>query len=159
MVPVREHPPGRVARWWGELVFPHPFDRMAIRDPPHYIRAHRCTAPAKSGNRHSPRCLYLGWHCDRRSCRIVLAAASQEDFEDLVDDEQGNGQTYAEQPLVAAERCQAQASLQEAQLSRQEDEQQGHAVEYHLVSIVQDIPVERGQGLTVAAETVDDNEE
>ena len=89
----------------------------------------------------------------------MLAAAAQEDFDDLVDDEQGDGQADAEQPLVAAERCKAQAPLQEAQLSRQEDEQQGHAVEYHLVSIVQDIPVERGQGLTVAADTVDDNEE
>ena len=89
----------------------------------------------------------------------MLAAAAQEDLYDLVDDEQGNGQAYAEQPLVPAERCQAQATLQEAQLSRQEDEQQGYAVEHHLVSIVQDIPVERGQGLTVAADTVDDNEE
>jgi len=23
MVPVRERPPGGVARWWGQLVFPH----------------------------------------------------------------------------------------------------------------------------------------
>ena len=89
----------------------------------------------------------------------MLAAVAQEDFEDLVDDEQGNGQADAEQPLVATERGQAQAALQETQLSRQEDEQQGHAIEHYLVSIVQDIPVERGQGLTVAAETVDDNEE
>ena len=89
----------------------------------------------------------------------MLAAAAQEDLDGLIDDEQGDGEADAEQPLVAAERGQAQAPLQEAQLGRQEDEQQGHAVEHHLVSIVQDIPVERGQGFTVAAETVDDNEE
>ena len=89
----------------------------------------------------------------------MLAAAAQEDLDDLVNDEQGDGQADAEQPLVAVQRGQAEATLQEAQFSRQEDEQQGHAVEHHLVSIVQDIPVERGQGFTVAAETVDDNEE
>ena len=88
---VREHPKGRVARWWGELVFPHPFDRMAIREPSPGILEYRCTPYAKRGNRHSPRCLNLGRYCDGRSCRIVLAAASQEDFDDLVDDEQGNG--------------------------------------------------------------------
>ena len=87
------------------------------------------------------------------------AAAAQEDLDDFVDHEQGDGQPDAEQPLVAAERGQAQAALQEAQLSRQEDEQQGHAVEHHLVSIMEDIPVERGQSFTMAAETIDDNEE
>ena len=49
------------------------------------------------------------------------------------------------------ERSQAQAALQEVQLGRQDDEQQGQAVEHHLVSIVQEIPDwERAQGFTVA---------
>ena len=88
-----------------------------------------------------------------------MPAAAQEDLHDLVDDEQGDGEADAEQPLVAVQRGQAQAALQEAQLGRQVDEQQGQAVEHHLVSIVQDIPVERGPGFTVAAETADDSEE
>lgn len=90
---------------------------------------------------------------------MVPVAAAQEDLDDLVDDEQDNGQADTEQPLVAVKRGQAQAPLQEGELGRQEDEQQGHAVEHHLVSIVQDIAVERGQGFTVAADPVDDNEE
>ncbi len=76
-------------------------------------------------NKHPPRCLNLGGHCDRKSCRIVPESAAQEDLDDLVDDEQYEGQAEAEQPLVAAERGQAQAALQETQFSRQEDEQQG----------------------------------
>ena len=49
-------------------------------------------AICKARNKHSPQCLYLGWHCDSRSCRIVLAAtAANKDLHDLVDDEQGEG--------------------------------------------------------------------
>ena len=83
MVPATERPPSRAARWV-LLVFPHPFDRMAIRRlPVHAICEAREQAPT--------RCLYLAWHCDSRSCRIVLAEAAQEDLDDLVDDEQGDG--------------------------------------------------------------------
>ena len=89
----------------------------------------------------------------------MLPAAAQEYLHDLVDDEQSDCQANAEQPLVAVQRGQTQATLQEAQLSGQVYEQQGHAVEHHLVPVVEDIPVERGQGFTMAAETIDDNEE
>ena len=51
----------------------------------------------------SPRWLHLGWHCEGRSCRIVFAAAAQENLDDLVDDEQGDGKADAEQPLAAAQ--------------------------------------------------------
>ena len=84
----------------------------------------------------------------------MRAAAAQEDLDDLVDEQQGDGQADAEQPLAAAQRGQAQAPLQEAQLGRQNDEQQCQAVEHQLVSIVQDIPVERAPGFILAAETV-----
>ena len=89
----------------------------------------------------------------------MLATAAQEDFHEFIDDEQYEGQAEAEQPLVAVQRGQAQTSLQEAKFSRQVDEQQGQTIEQQLVSIMQDIPVERCQGFTVAADTIDDNEE
>ena len=76
--------------------------------------------------------------------------AAEDDFHDLVDNEQSDGHADAEQPLVTAERGQAQAPLQEAQFGWQIDEQQGNAVEHHLVFIMQDIPVERCPGFTVA---------
>ena len=79
-----------------------------------------------------------------------MPAASEDDLDDLVDEEQGDGKPNAEQPLVTAERGQAQSPLQEAQLRRQVDEQQGKAVAQDLVSIVEDIPVERCLGFTVA---------
>ena len=59
----------------------------------------------------------------------VSCPAAEDDLHDLVDDEQGDGHADAEQPLVTAERGQAQAPLQEAQLGRQVDEQQGQTVE------------------------------
>ncbi len=76
--------------------------------------------------------------------------AAQEDLHDLIDEEQDDGKADAEQPLAAVKRGQAQAVLQEGQLCRQVDEQQGQAIENHLVSIVQDIPVECGLGFAVA---------
>ena len=90
----------------------------------------------------------------------MFAAAAQENLDDLVDDEQSDGEADAEQPLVAAQGSQAQTALQEVKLGRQDDEQQGQAVEHHLVSIVQEIPDwERAQCFTVAADAVADNEE
>ena len=83
-------PTGRSSKV-GEVGFSPFFDRMAIRGPLPDIRAYRCKAPAKPGNKLSPRCLHLGWHWDSRVCRSVLAAAAQEDLDDLVDDEQAEG--------------------------------------------------------------------
>ena len=88
------------------------------------------------------RCLYLAWHCDSRSCHIVLAEAAQEDLDDLVDDEARRSLSRcraATRPPLSEVRPRPRCR-KPSPLSRQEDEQQGHAVEYHLVSIVQGSP-------------------
>ena len=70
--------------------------------PPLRSNGDRCPAPEYSGvpvhgifgnlkNKHPPGCSYRGGHYNGRNCRVVLAAAAQEDLEDLVNDEQDEG--------------------------------------------------------------------
>ena len=51
------------------------------------------------------RCFRLcpGWRCDGRNCRFMAAAAAQENLDDFVDEQQGDGSEDADQPLVPAQ--------------------------------------------------------
>lgn len=49
-----------------------------------------------------------------------MAAAAQEDLDDLVDEQQSDGSGDADPPLVPTQRGQAQDALQEAELGRQD---------------------------------------
>jgi|GEM_PF-3212902 len=87
------------------------------------------------------------------------AAAAQEDLDNLVDEQQGDGGGEADQPLAPTQRSQAQDALQEAELGRQDGYQQRHAIEKHLVSIMNNVPVESGGCLASSAESPGDAEE
>ncbi len=106
---------GRAAHGGGERAPTGRSDKVGHRVFPHPIRpgVNQGPTPEHSGvlvhdigadrNKHPPGYLYLGGHCNGRSCRIVPVAAAQEDLDDLVDDEQYEGQAEAEQPLVTTE--------------------------------------------------------
>src|SRR5665647_2376613 len=81
------------------------------------------------------------------------AAAAQEGLDDLVY-QSSKAMAAARQikPLAPTQRSQAQDALQEAELGRQDGYQQRHAVEKHLVSIMNNVPVESGGGLASSAE-------
>jgi hypothetical protein len=87
------------------------------------------------------------------------ATAAQENLDNLVDKQQSNGGGEADQPLVIAQRCQVQDSLQETKLGRQDGYQQLQTIEVQLVSIMKNVPVESGGGLAACAEAHDNAEE
>jgi len=65
------------------------------------------------------------------ACALAGAVtAAQENLDNLVDKQQGNGNDDTDQPLVIVQRGQAQDSLQEAKLSRQDCHQQRQSKRY-----------------------------
>ena len=69
--------------------------------PPIRLKSDPCPAPEYSGvplhdiyrnqKKHPPGCSYRGGYYNGRNCRVVLAAAAEEDLKDLVDDKQDEG--------------------------------------------------------------------
>lgn len=87
------------------------------------------------------------------------SAAAQEDLNDLVNEQQGDCDCEADQPLFPAQRGQAQDTLHYAELGRQDGHQQRRTIKEHLISIMQNVPVEGGGGFIASAEAHDDAEE